>query len=103
MQYWPFAIAALSIVFYFRSVEVRKLVVLFISTVLAGYGVQLVVSYPLLLAARVLAQHIRKGFEFSGAESILIIWCSAVLLTSVLAWALGRHLRKSTNVPTTPA
>lgn len=103
MKFWPFVIAIVFVAIYFRTIGLDRLILLFLSAAVMGFGIQLVVSYPLYMWILASAKILKDGFEFTQPQTIAIVYGSAALFSSSLTWWLAQCLRTPETKPTNEA
>lgn len=91
MFYWPFIMSGIVTLLYFSTINLGRLVVLFVIGVLVGYGVSMFLMMPITASlTRIISQNIPHD-KVSDA-TFWIHYLGSFLLTGIFLWVLGWSL-----------
>lgn len=93
MFYWPFMLSGFASLFFFAKLPVGKLLLLFVTGVLVGYGVSMFFVLPITTyLIPMLSENLSHEAMVKLLLAIQIL--TSLFLTAVILWALGSSLRK---------
>lgn len=100
---WPVVLAAVFAGMFWKRLDMGKRVAVLVVGAILGYGIQVLVAYPLYLWIVATGKSLtRPNFEFGPGEAICVVYGSAILVSSLVLWFMTRLLANGTHVSRHP-